>query len=552
MQRDDATQATDLREFLATLRVRKWTILLAAGIVVAAVLTFSFRQTPTYISRTRVLVLPVGPNPQITSLVNLETERALVESSAVASKVRETVGATSSTESILRRLDVSVESDTEILAIDYSDPDPIRAQEISQAFADAYAEFREEQALEQIQVRLTAAEARISMVETDIAKLDGRIAAATVQRKRDQLSAERGSLVARLGLLQLESETLRANAGIEQSGAKIIQPATLPTSRSTPNHVRNGAIAIVLGLTLGLGLAFLREQLDDRLRGGRDLGQQIEAPVLANVPRVEGWKRKGPETLISVSRPRSPPAEAYKTLRTNLEFIASNGDFRILEVTSAFLGEGKTTTVANLAVALSQAGRRVIAVSCDLRKPRLHRFFQLHNQSGLTSILRGEASLEQAAQSPGLRNLRVLASGPVPRNPAELLGSPQMEALLAELRGRADFVVLDTPPLLAVSDALVLAPQSDGVLIVADSLATTRGAAARGREQLENVGGRIVGGVYNNFDPTAARTYPYYYGYYYRSGYDEEAKRERDDGGFSQEQADAGPSWQRAAADLWS
>ena len=231
--------------------------------------------------------------------------------------------------------------------------------------------------------------------------------------------------------------------------------------------------------------------------------------------------------LPTLASPKSPSAEAYRTIRTNLQFLGRDGGLTVVSVTSPSSGEGKTTTVANLAVTMALAGKRVVAVSCDLRKPALHRLFHLSNDVGLSSFLSGRVSLSQAAQRGGVDNLRVMASGPVPLNPAELLGSNAMEEFLQYLREHADVVLLDTPPVFAVSDALALAPLSDGVIVVADARSTTRGALSHVREQLDQVGGRILGGVLNNFDPSDAKYQPTYYRYYYTYEYRDAAPEPR-------------------------
>jgi capsular exopolysaccharide synthesis family protein len=203
-------------------------------------------------------------------------------------------------------------------------------------------------------------------------------------------------------------------------------------------------------------------------------------------------------------------------------FTAVQRGVKTLMVVSPMAGEGKTTTAANLAVTLANANKRVILVSADLRKPRVHRFFNLENSVGLSNVLSGEVKPWEALQDPKVENLRVMASGPVPARPAELLQSEQMGELLVELREVADFVIIDTAPILLVADALALGPLVDGVLFVADSEVSTRGSVNHAREQLEQVGAPVLGGIYNNFDPSKGRTYyPYsgYYGPYYRYRY---------------------------------
>jgi capsular exopolysaccharide synthesis family protein len=207
-------------------------------------------------------------------------------------------------------------------------------------------------------------------------------------------------------------------------------------------------------------------------------------------------------------------------VRTNIEFMSRTNELKVVGIVSPSLGEGKTTTTANLSHSLASSGKRVVALSCDLRKPKMHRLFGLSNDVGLTDVLTQGVAVGSAVQRvPGVPTLRVLTSGPVPANPAEMLGSDGMHSLLTGLREVADFVIVDTAPVLAVSDALVLSPWCDGVVMVVDSSTTTRSAARIAREQVEQVGGNIVGGVFNNFDPSNSKTYPGAYRYYTSYGY---------------------------------
>jgi capsular exopolysaccharide synthesis family protein len=260
---------------------------------------------------------------------------------------------------------------------------------------------------------------------------------------------------------------------------------------------------------------------------------------MGTIPKVDGWKKRQETELVARDAPRSGAAEAYRALRANLQFLSREEDARVIAVTSPHLGDGKTTTVANIAVTLAQSGKRVIAVSCDLRKPRLHKFFGLTNDIGVSSVLTGEARAPDATLNPQEKNLRVLPSGPIPENPAELLGSDAMQALIDMLRDSADFVIIDTPPLMAVADALIVGPRADGVLVVVDATNTNRGAAASVREQLTQVGTRILGGVINSFDAGHARyeseEYRYHDYYEYREEKtrgdgDKSRKTDEDDG----------------------
>jgi succinoglycan biosynthesis transport protein ExoP len=510
--------APDLREYLAILRYRKWTILLITAVVVASALFFSFRQTPIYESETRVLVRPSTPPVGVApTIVNLDTERALVDSAAVASLVRKELDLQRSVDALLESLEVSVETNTEILAIRYSDPDPLVAQRLAQGFAQAYTTFRRQQAQEQFRTQAGAIQEQIAGVEDTIAEIQDQIDATEDTEEQNTLSAQRDSLLARLGVLQQEMENLRRVTASQGTGGEVVQPANLPSSPASPDFVRNGLLALAVGLALGIGLAFLRERLDERLRGREDLEAQIGVPVLATVPRAKvGRKRGDRDDIVTLTDPKGGAAEAYRTLRTNILFLARTGTLRVIGIVSPAAGEGKTTTAANLAVSIAHSGKRVIVVSCDLRKPRLHRCFGVANDPGVTSVLSG-MNLADAIQRPRMEHLRVLASGPPSPNPAELLGSEAMERMLETLQMFADFVILDTPPLLAVSDGISLASRCDAVLMVADARTSARGALAHAREQLEQVGAKLVGGVLNNFDPSRARYYSHYQGSYYAS-----------------------------------
>jgi succinoglycan biosynthesis transport protein ExoP len=307
------------------------------------------------------------------------------------------------------------------------------------------------------------------------------------------------------------------------SRPQVVAPATLPASPSSPNAVLNIAAGFFVALALGVGLAFLRERLDDRLRGRGDLEDKAGVPVMAVIPTVPRWKKKEETRLVAQEEPKSAVSEAYRTLRTSILFSSAQRGLKTIMVTSAVAGEGKTTTAANLAVVLADAKKRVILVSADLRKPRVHKFFGLKNDVGLANVLAGEVPPWEALRDQGIENLRILPGGPIPARPAELLQSERMGEVMAQLREVADFVVLDSAPVLLVADATAVAPLVDGVLLVADSDTTTRGMIAHVREQLEQVDAPLIGAVFNNFDPSKPGAYRYRYGYgygyRYRYGY---------------------------------
>jgi non-specific protein-tyrosine kinase len=415
---------------------------------------------------------------------------------------------------LLDRLTVEVISGTEILLIGYEAPHPAEAQRLTNGFARAYRQFRQDQVLEELKSASDDLQDQISRVEADLEEASAEAEQLAVgSSERASVDAEVNSLTAQLTTLKQQQAEL-LDPGDVQVGT-VVQPANRPVAPVSPDHVRNGILALVVGLLLGVGVAFLRERLDDRLRGRADLEEHIGAPVLAVVPQVANWKRRGKPPLVTLTQPKAAPSEAYRTLRTSLLFAAGQRGAKTVLVTSPHAGEGKTATAGNLAVVLAQARKRVILISADLRKPRLHRFFGLSNDIGLTSLLIGEARPWEAFADAANENLKVVLSGPVPGDPAELLGSDAMGGLLEQLREVADFVILDSAPILVVADALTLAPFVDAVLFVADAEHTTRGAVIHARNQLEQVNADVIGAVLNNFDPAKAKSSPYYYSYYY-------------------------------------
>lgn len=216
-----------------------------------------------------------------------------------------------------------------------------------------------------------------------------------------------------------------------------------------------------------------------------------------------------PSSLVTVLQPRSPVSEAYRQLRTNIQFYSLDRPIQTLLLTSASPEDGKSTTLANLAVTFAETGRSVIAVDCDLRRPSLHRLFSLSNDGGLTTLIREEKTLDELILPTDVPHLRVLPSGPLPPNPSELLGSQRMERVVDSLRGSADIVLFDSPPTISVTDAAILGAKMDGVLLVVSVGKTKRDHVTRAKRLLERVNAKVLGVVLNNvkFDGSLYRYY---------------------------------------------
>jgi capsular exopolysaccharide synthesis family protein len=438
---------------------------------------------------------------------------------------------------LLRHVKVTFTQTATVLLITYSDTLKARAQAGAQAFALAYIEIKTQQASTELaNLRHGPQDLQNGLVkqQSDLQKAYDAQLALIASKTAGGIRVD-PSDTAKLDNIQAQLNIVNQNLAqvntqlndlctCKITPPQLVLPARLPQSPASPNKPLDAGLGLFVGLAFGIGLAFLRERLDDGLRGRTDLEENLGAPVLAVIPRVPGWRKKQEPKLVTIDQPKSAVSEAYRTLRTSVLFSAIQRGLKTIMVSSAGAGEGKTTTAANLAVVLADANKRVILVSADLRKPRVHRFFNLDNDTGLSSALVGEVKPWEALKDPGVENLRILPSGPVPARPAELLQSEQMGELLMELREVADFVIIDTAPVLLVADALALVPLVDGVLFVADSEATSRSAVSHAREQLEQVDAPLFGCVFNNFDPSKAKSYPYYgaygaYRYRYRHGY---------------------------------
>jgi len=282
--------------------------------------------------------------------------------------------------------------------------------------------------------------------------------------------------------------------------AQTVTPATTPTTPVRPDPVSDGITALGAGLLLGVALAFLFEYLDDSIKTKEVLERVTgpEIPVLGLIPPIPQWDNRRRVEVASLLSSRSPAGEAYRSLRTSVQYKGLKEPLTSLLVTSPGLKEGKSTTVANLAVVLAHAGARVVMVDCDLRRPRLHNYFALPNEVGFTSVMIGDSSLSAALQPvSGVERLQLLSSGPVPANPSELLASERLSDVLGSLNADGTVVLIDSPPLLPVTDASVLAGSVDATLLVVSAGMSTKKQVQRAVELLHRVDAPVFGAVLN-------------------------------------------------------
>ena len=299
----------------------------------------------------------------------------------------------------------------------------------------------------------------------------------------------------------------------------IIQDGQAPLSPDNPRPLLNMAIALFGGLVLGIGIAILIENLDLRIRNHGDIEALSEASVLGGI----GFDEEATENpLIVHTQPKSTRAEAFRQLRTNIQFIEAVEGRKSIIVSSSVPSEGKSTTIANLAIAMADTGAKVLLIDCDLRKPKQHKYLGVEGAVGLTNHLIGQAKLEDVVQPWGKGNLSILPAGQVPPNPSELLGSDRMKKLILDAEKKYDLVLIDTAPLLPVTDAAILSKMTGGVVIVVSVGKTTRPQLQGALSHIETVGGKVVGFVMNKIPTKGADAYGYYsygYKYGYKYGY---------------------------------
>ncbi|MFZ0144077.1 MAG: polysaccharide biosynthesis tyrosine autokinase [Candidatus Sulfotelmatobacter sp.] len=342
------------------------------------------------------------------------------------------------------------------------------------------------------------------------------------------------------GLMEKMKEA-GVSAGLKSNNFRIVDVARVPTGPIEPNIPRNLAFAFILGLTSGVGLAFLQEGLDNTVRTSEQAQMISGLPPLGMIPLPAKTAREGanPKRLViatsskeavemvAQARPHSQMAESYRALRTSLLLTNLGAPPKVIMVTSALPQEGKTTTSMNTALVLAQKGVRVLLIDADLRRPSIHKILGWGPRSGLSNVLTGSATLKQTIQPSFLPNLSILPAGTPPPNPAELLASANMRDVLEELRGQYDHIVVDTPPTLSVTDAVVLSPRADAIILVIRSGQTTKQALRRSRDILTQVNAKVSGVLLNAVDLSSP---DYYYYYEYKSKYSRYYREESHDG----------------------
>jgi len=492
--------STELRDYAHVVWSRKWSIVAVVAVLVVAAAMFTARQTRIYQASAEILVRPVRLSPtdpaNVGDFMNMEPERRLAQSVEVAKLAAPALAGLDEPAGI----SVSAPDQTNTLIFQASSPSPRASQQTAQAYAEAYLEFRLDQVLDDLRAASEPLQDRIETLTGQIEAVQDDLAVATTESARTALQIRSNSLFTQQAFLEQKLNELVLPENLQVGN--VLQPAGLPTAPSSPNVGRTISLAILLGLALGVAQAFVRNRLDARLRTSGELEAGAGAPVLAVIPYQ---RRSGPHgsavpELVTLTDPAGPVAQSYKVLRAAIQFLARSAHLRTIVVTSAHAGEGKSVTAANLAVSLAQSGEKVTLVSADLHRPSLERLFGVMSEGGLADVFWKRKSLEEALVLLTTDELHLLSSGVRDRELSELIGTRAMATVLAEAAQAADFVIIDTPPVLEAADALGLAPLADAVIIVADAQRSTYDGVQRARQRLQQVGANVVGAVMNNAD----------------------------------------------------
>lgn len=504
----------ELKDYLAPLQ-RWWQLIVAATLVAAITSFIAVRGQPaTYRSSVTIMIGAAfsDPNPNYYQFYSSQQLAATYADIALRRTVKE--GAMQALElSWLPAYTVQPVSNTQLLEIAVVDTDPRRAQAVANELArqlilqspTSSAEMSSREGF--IQERLDTLEAQITETQSEIDARQTELGNLTSARQISDVQNQIAALQSKLDNLQYNYSTLVANT---QRGAlnslSVIEAANLPTTPIGPNRPLQVITASALAFLLAVAAAYLLAFMDSTVKSPEDVKRITGSSILGVIPEINGATSQ--EKIAAIHDPRSPASEAFRSLRTGVQFTTVDQEENTaIQVTSANPSEGKSLISANLAVVMAQQGLQVLLVDADLRKPKLHRLFGLDNRMGLSDLFRSrrlpeseselDEMLGEVIRPTNVEGLSILTSGPIPPNPSELLGSNTHRQLVAALKKRYEYLIVDSPPVLVVTDAVVVSTLVNGSIIVFDSKATHRNQLKQAAERLKEVNARILGVVAN-------------------------------------------------------
>jgi succinoglycan biosynthesis transport protein ExoP len=495
-----------LREYLTILWRRKWIIFITATVTMVVVIIGTWLTAPTYEGSTTLRVATSFSGSTSSYYVDLvdrlmNTYIKLATSRPVITELEKRLGI-----NFLPHITVQVVSNTELIKITVESPDPDMAANAANTLAEIL--ITQVATPDAASIKTTALNEQLAQIEGELyeAQKEYDSLVANSPEDSERLIGLKKTIELKQGiyttLLQQREQALLLDA-IQAKSISIVEPAIVPHTPTKPRVALNIALGSLLGLFGGVGLAFLFENLDSTLYSTEQIEKVTQLPSLGKIPILNGQKR------LILTDGNNPFREAFRRLRANILLLNKDTHCQTLLVTSSEPKDGKSTIVANLAISLAQSGNKVIIVDCDMHIPTQHKFFSMPNSKGLSNVLLKKINYETILQDCATPGLRVLTTGPIPRNPAELLGSSEMSILIGELRQRFDTVILDTPAILSVADAAILAPMVDVAILVVRRGRSRREGVRAACKQLGDVKPKTIGAVIN-WSEQAGR-YDYYH-----------------------------------------
>lgn len=518
-------EGATLRDYLGVIWRRKWVVILVTLVAAGAAFGFSAAQAPVYEAQADLIYeqqLNVS-NPltgqTYTDPTQRTTEMSAVNSVIHSPNITQRVATSLDEQGLptsgyevraeVAQDDVSGIQSSSVLAVIATSGDAEYSAVVAQTFADEFVDWRKERLVSQI-------EAAQAAIQAEMRRYKG-----AAKDSSDYLLLQE-----RLRDLQLLASTATGNF-------RVLVPAAAPSDPIEPQPLRSAILGFGVGLFAGIGLAFLLEQFDTRLRRPEEAADLLRQPILARVPRLSREQAKSP-TLVTLSHPGDRVSEAFRLIRTNLAFMDVDAKAKSIMITSSLQGEGKSVTAANLAVTLALGGKKVIVVDADLRRPRQHRLFGVPNETGASTVAVGESELlstlrsvdvvshdggghadfsSRAVANDGVTRLWVLPSGPIPPNPGEIVASRRFAAMIQQLRDEADVVLVDSPAMLAVGDTPALASEVDGLIFLVDMEQARRPVLQAAADQLYRLPCALMGLVIRLQSGSRGAGYHYYYRY---------------------------------------
>jgi capsular exopolysaccharide synthesis family protein len=537
----------NLRDYINVVLRRKNVIILFFITIVLAVTVGSFLMTPIYRAKTTIFIDLENPNVLTSSGIleiqsqnyysykeYYQSQKEILTSLPIVQKVFDDFGlinlpgysgAKEPVKRFLKSIKVEPVRDTRLVELYVENPDPVLAAKMANRIAEIYVRRN--------QYYISKNEL-LNLLKNEYLKLEGKLSEYTKIYKEAhpemiRLRKEIAEVVDKIEKEKKADFDQDYNAveellnykyaleGLKANNISVLAPAEVPIVPVKPKKLINMMLAVLIGLFGGIGLAFIFDYLDDTIKETSDLERLTKWPFLGSIPKIDldGLTERERDVFVH-TKPREPAAEAYRSVRTSVLFSATEEHpSRAIVITSPAPQEGKTTTLCNLGIAMAQNRSRVLLVDADMRNPRLNEVFKLENTKGLSTFLSNQAQFDEVIQKTGVDNLFLVPSGIHPPNPSELLASHKMATFVKEAKGKFDFVLFDTPPVLILTDAVILSSFTDGVVVVVEGTKTPKKALPHIYKLLAGVNARVIGIVLNKLSIHSGSYYHRYYSHYH-------------------------------------